>query len=185
VRVALVCLEAGGDPPPLDWLAADEIVLHGQDGQGCDAMIVTGAGGEALDAVRAFARRGRPVLGVGAGFAALCAAGLLPGALEPHVPAPTHARVEGRATPFTWAIPAGRVVRLGAAPAVRYAAPELPALEAAGRVVLRTCDASGGAAGHGGGAVAGVCDARGNVVGLLASAGLGAQLIASLRMRLG
>jgi phosphoribosylformylglycinamidine (FGAM) synthase-like amidotransferase family enzyme len=127
------------------------------------------------------------VLGIGGGFAALCAAGLLPGTIGPWAAqpaAPTHARVEGRATPFTWAIPAGRVVRLSGAPAVRYLPPpDLPALETAGRVVLRYCDAAGGAAADGA-AVAGVCDARGTIVGLLSTAGLGAQLVASLRLRL-
>jgi phosphoribosylformylglycinamidine synthase len=192
VRVALV--SAAGDVAPLDGLAGDapvELVDHAGGPFDADAVIVTGADDAALAALRAFAGRGRPVLGIGGGFAALCAAGLLPGALEPRdtqppAPAPTHARVEGRATPFTWAIPAGRVVRLPGAPAVRYYLPpsDLPALETAGRVVLRYCDAAGGAAADGA-AVAGVCDARGSVVGLLSTAGLGAQLIASLRLRLG
>jgi phosphoribosylformylglycinamidine (FGAM) synthase-like amidotransferase family enzyme len=187
VRVALV--RATGDVAPLDGLAGEELVEHAGGALDADAVIVTGADDGALEALRAFARDGRPVLGIGGGFSALCAAGLLPGALEaraaqPAAPAPTHARVEGRATPFTWAIPAGRVVRLGGAPAARYLPPpELPALETAGRIVLRYCDAAGGASADGA-AVAGVCDARGTVVGLLSTAGLGAQLIASLRLRL-
>ena len=78
----------------------------------------------ALRALVAFARAGGPVLAVGAGFRSLCALGLLPGRVtspadadagagEPPPPALAHLRVEGRSTPFTSAIPAGRVISPG------------------------------------------------------------------------
>jgi phosphoribosylformylglycinamidine (FGAM) synthase-like amidotransferase family enzyme len=191
VRVVLVGA-AGASDAGLDGLAdafADgELVRYDGGALDGDALVVVGAaaGPELYGALRAFAGGGRPVLGVGGGFAALCAAELLPGRLESRPPsagAPTHARVEGRATPFTWAIPAGRVVPLGAAAAVHYVAPDAAALEAAGRVLLRYCDVAGGLAGDS--EVAGACDAGGNVVGLLPAEGLGRQIVASLRLSAG
>jgi phosphoribosylformylglycinamidine (FGAM) synthase-like amidotransferase family enzyme len=151
-----------------------------------------------LEALRAYARAGGKVLALGDGVAWPCAAGLLPGdvtAARPDAPA-THVRVEGRATAFTWAIPAGRIVALARpAPAHRYAAPdtELAALEASGRIVLRYCDGAGGldeprpsarAA-----TVAALCDDSGRVVGVVAptaadlACALGRQLLACLRPR--
>jgi phosphoribosylformylglycinamidine synthase subunit PurQ / glutaminase len=130
---------------------------------------------DALDALRGFVRGGGNVLGLADGVRWLCAADLLPGEVidaQEGAP-PTHVRVEGRATAFTWAIPAGRVVALTASvtPA-RYAAPaaELAALAAHGRIVLRYCDASGGVArgGRPDATVAGLSDETGRVVGLLA-----------------
>jgi phosphoribosylformylglycinamidine (FGAM) synthase-like amidotransferase family enzyme len=130
---------------------------------------------DALDALRRFARGGGNVLGLADGVRWLCAAELLPGEVldaEEGAP-PTHVRVEGRATAFTWAIPAGRIVALTAsATPARYAAPtsELTALAAHGRIVLRYCDASGGVA-RGGprdASVAGLSDETGRIVGLLA-----------------
>jgi phosphoribosylformylglycinamidine (FGAM) synthase-like amidotransferase family enzyme len=101
---------------------------------------------------------------------------------------PTHVRVEGRATSFTWAIPAGRVLPVDAtSPTARYLAAQPGALEAEGRVVLRYCDGAGGVAPD---SVAGVCDARARVVGLLPGAPAGSalrgnqgrQLLGSLRL---
>ncbi len=147
---------------------------------------------EGLESLRAFARAGGKLLGLGDGVAWLCAAGLLPGGIamgDGDAPA-THVRVEGRATPFTWAIPAGRIVAL-AAPARthRYDAPDadVAALAGQGRIVLRYCDGSGGVAGAYAAAVAGLCDETGHVVGLVApttaelACALGRQLRACLR----
>jgi len=124
------------------------VVAHGGR---CDAILVCGdlesAEGEA---VVAFASGGRPVLGVGAGFQALCALGLLPGRVNALAgedgPADAHVRVEGRATPFTSAIPAGRVMSVNGATAIglRYDIGEPEALEARGQVIFRYCDAAGG-----------------------------------------
>jgi phosphoribosylformylglycinamidine synthase subunit PurQ / glutaminase len=209
-RLALVRLPgAGGVDPqlPAALTAAwgdEALSLHEGGGplHADAALVVDGCGGGADDGagltgvtLRAFAAAGGPVLGVGAGFGALCAAGLLPGrvaaTLAGETP-PTHVRVEGRPTPFTWAIPAGRVLGIGREPlGARYLPPDPEALVRAGRVVLRYCDGAGGLAD--GDSVAGVCDDTGRVVGLfpgslaVASAlapGLGRQLLACLRLAL-
>ncbi|HEY2731498.1 MAG TPA: hypothetical protein VGK52_16260 [Polyangia bacterium] len=132
---------------------------------------------EALEALRAFAGAGGKLLGLADGVAWLCAAALLPGQVTPAdgLDATTHVRVEGRATPFTWAIPAGRIVPIAAraaGPRLAASDAEILALAARGRIVLRYCDASGGvrAAREGARAetVAGLCDETGHVVGVLA-----------------
>lgn len=144
-----------------------------------DVVVVPPGVGEqapaALDRLRAFARAGGRVLGLGDGVALLCAAELLPGTVtRAAARAATHVRVEGRATAFTWAIPAGRILALPsplAEDAYVYAAPdgELAALSAAGRVVLRYCDGAGGldAAAGRAASIAGVCDGTGRVLGIL------------------
>jgi phosphoribosylformylglycinamidine (FGAM) synthase-like amidotransferase family enzyme len=153
---------------------------------------------EALEALRAYARGGGKLLGLEDGAAWLCAAALLPGGIDsaPASEAPTHVRVEGRATPFTWAIPAGRIVAVAApTPVARYAAAdaEIVDLAARGRIVLRYCDASGGVhvapVGEHAASVAGVCDESGHVVGIFAPStsgldtALGRQVLACLRHR--
>jgi phosphoribosylformylglycinamidine (FGAM) synthase-like amidotransferase family enzyme len=157
---------------------------------------------EALEALRAYALGGGRVLGLADGVAWLCAAALLPGrvrvdsATGPVSASPSHVRVEGRATPFTWAIPAGRIVALAPqAPTARYTAPdaEIAALATRGQIVLRYCDASGGVSaartGDHAASVAGVSDESGYVVGVLApsTAGfdtdLGRQLLTCLQRR--
>ncbi len=157
-------------------------------------------------ALVAFARAGGPVLAVGAGFRSLCALGLLPGRVTSLAdadaragdlppPALAHLRVEGRSTPFTSAIPAGRVISLAgpsasasAAPGLRYDVAEPAALEARGQVIFRYCDAAGGTHARVRSPIAGVCGEAGNVVGLLAGPaaleGDGSQLLGSLRMHL-
>jgi phosphoribosylformylglycinamidine (FGAM) synthase-like amidotransferase family enzyme len=153
---------------------------------------------DALGALRAFAHGGGHVLGVAEGVAWLCAAGLLPGAVttEPAIAAATHVRVEGRATAFTWAIPAGRILPLTrSSEGARFTASDEDVVELAarGRVVLRYCDASGGLARPAPGAhaatIAGVSDGSGRVVGLLAPSTaaldceLGRQVLTCLRAR--
>jgi phosphoribosylformylglycinamidine (FGAM) synthase-like amidotransferase family enzyme len=162
-----------------------------------DAAVITEAapdGDEDATAasLRAFAGAGGWVLGIGPGVAMLCAARLLAGRIEPAsaaVAPRTHVRVEGRATSFTWAIPAGRVLEVDAGvPSARYVDPDPAGLESAGRVVLRYCDGAGGIDGD---SVAGVCDAEARVVGLLPGVApaaralggnLGRQLLGSLCM---
>jgi len=174
-------------------------------GERCDAILVCG-GLETAEGgmVVAFARAGGPVLGVGDGFRSLCGLGLLPGRVtslaEDDGPVDAHVRVEGRATPFTSAIPAGRVMSLDGATAVglRYDIAEPEALEARGQVIFRYCDAAGGpvtpkrspanarsvdtsqlrlssvpliAPRDRARAIAGVCSDGGNVVGVLEAAG--------------
>lgn len=191
-----------------------EVVLDG--GVRRDAILVIGGVASAEgETIAAFARAGGPVLGVGDGCQALCLLGMLPG----RVTAPgegdghgrAHVRVEGRATPFTSAIPAGRVMRWNGASAVglRYDVGEPEALEARGQVVFRYCDAAGGLlsppTANGPAqmrlssvplipprvqarAIAGICNEAGTVVGIVATAAaievLARQLLSSLRLHL-
>jgi phosphoribosylformylglycinamidine (FGAM) synthase-like amidotransferase family enzyme len=147
-------------------------------------------------AIKRLAEEGAPVLALGAACAWACAAGLLPGRVGPPVNpgagGATHLRMEGRPTPFTAAIPAGRVLPLAAALAGAFADAEVAALAARGQVLLRYCDEAGGLAPTSN--VAGLCSERGNVVGIIPEAGeahppalgeeLYRQLLASLELRL-
>jgi phosphoribosylformylglycinamidine synthase I len=159
---------------------------------GCDALILPGgfsygdylrAGAMAahspiMSAVRDFADKGGPVIAICNGFQIACEAGLLPGVLTRN--ASLHfackdvfLRVEGRPTPFTAAIPAGRVLRISIAHAEgRYVHPDVAALEAAGQVTFRYVSAQGEVTAEANpngsmSSIAGVCNARGNVVGLM------------------
>jgi phosphoribosylformylglycinamidine synthase len=131
-----------------------------------------------MGAVKAFADKGGPVLAICNGFQIACEAGLLDGALTRNASLhfecrDVHLLVEGRPTPFTRAIPAGRVLRIPIAHAEgRYVHGDVAALEKQGRVVFRYVDATGGqsdAANPNGSManIAGICNARGNVVGLM------------------
>ncbi len=128
--------------------------------------------------VAAFAARGGPVLGVCNGFQILCEAGLLPGVLLRNAGLSflcedTWLRAEGRATPFTKGI--DRVLRVPIAHGEGnwFADPETHArVEGDGQVVFRYVRRDGsrepGAAPNGALAdIAGVCNAQGNVVGLM------------------
>jgi phosphoribosylformylglycinamidine synthase len=133
-----------------------------------------------MDAVRAHAAAGRPVLGVCNGFQILCEAGLLPGALIRNrtltfVHRRVHVRVETASTPFTAAAEPGDVLEVpikhGEGQYVADAA-ALERLEADGQVVFRYCTALGevtpdanpnGAMRN----IAGVRNDAGNVVGLM------------------
>lgn len=163
---------------------------------GCDGdvlVIPSGLGAPeaaALEVLRAFAGAGGRLLALGDGVAWLCAAALLPGAVTADAAPRTHVRIEGRATPFTWAIPAGRILPLAGAPGHRFTADdaEVEALAAGGRIVLRYCDSSGGVprAAARASTVAGLCDDSGRVVGILSGVthaldcALGRQLNACL-----
>ena len=133
-----------------------------------------------LEAVRAFAHAGGPVLGICNGFQILTEAGLLPGALRRNVGLSfvcqdVHLRVDGRETPFTHGVTAGRVLRVPIAHNEgNYFADDetLDRLEGEGRVVFRYCDVEGrvgGRANPNGAArdIAGICSEKGNVVGLM------------------
>jgi phosphoribosylformylglycinamidine synthase I len=158
----------------------------------CDAVVLPGgfsygdylragamaAHSPAMAAVRRFAAAGGPVLGICNGFQILCEAGLLDGALIRNASLhfecrDVHLVVEGRPTPWTEAIPAGRILKMPIAHAEgRYLHPEVERLEAEGRVVFRYVDASGGettAANPNGSLrnIAGITNAAGNVVGLM------------------
>ena len=133
-----------------------------------------------MGAVERFARAGGPVLGICNGFQVLTEAGLLPGALLRNANLEfrcqwQHVRVERADTPFSAGLAPGRVLRLPVAHGEGrfFASPEeLARLEAAGQIVFRYCDAVGkvtAEANHNGslGAIAGICNERRNVVGLM------------------
>lgn len=131
-----------------------------------------------IGAARTFADAGGPVLAICNGFQIACEAGLLDGALTRNASLrfscrDVHLRCEGKATPFTRAIPAGRVLRLPIAHAEgRYLHPEPKRLFDEGRVIFRYSDAAGGISDEANpnGSVeniAGITNARGNVLGLM------------------
>ncbi len=169
-------------------------IWHGdRDLGGVDAVILPGgfsygdhlrAGAIArfarvMDAVRAFAHDGGPVLGVCNGFQVLCEAGLLPGALIRNrslsfVCRWVNLRTENPSGNFTnW--PDGEVIQIPIKHGEgQFVADEstLDRLERGGQVALRYCSPSGGvddgfnpngAARN----IAGIRNQRGNVVGLM------------------
>jgi phosphoribosylformylglycinamidine synthase len=132
-----------------------------------------------MDAVRAHAAAGAPVLGICNGFQVLCECGLLPGALMRNVglafqSRPVDVRIESTETPFTSAYATGQVLRLPVAHGDgRFVAPPdvLRALQAEGRVVLRYVRAGmPDAPSNPNGSdhdIAGIANPAGNVVGLM------------------
>ena len=108
----------------------------------------------------------------------LCESGLLDGALARNkslkfMCQDVHLLVEGIPTAFTHTVPAGRHIRMTIAHSEgRYVHPNIDALEADGRVVFRYCTGDGAVteqanpngSDHN---VAGICNAAGNVVGLM------------------
>jgi phosphoribosylformylglycinamidine synthase len=133
-----------------------------------------------MDAVSEFAAGGGPILGMCNGFQVLTEAGLLPGALLGNDSLKfscqwVNVRVETDRTAFTAGLDAGTVLRLPIAHGQgRYYAPEetLAEMERGDQIVFRYTDAfgaetpdanpNGSVAG-----IAGVCNERGNVVGLM------------------
>ncbi|MER3452767.1 MAG: phosphoribosylformylglycinamidine synthase subunit PurQ, partial [Acidimicrobiia bacterium] len=124
-----------------------------------------------MEAVAAHAAAGGPVVGICNGFQILCEAGLLPGALQKNaglrfVCRPVAVRVETTRTPLTCEAEAGTVLTL---PVNHFSGnytcpPEaLAVLRAEDRIVLRYLDNPNGSTD----AIAGVCSAEGNVVGLM------------------
>lgn len=126
-----------------------------------------------LRPIREFAKRGGLILGICNGFQILTEAGLLPGALlrnlgQKFLCAWVDLRVDNHETPFTRAYAKGEAVRMPIAHGEgRYYLPQegLRELEANRQVVFRYAEGSNlnGSVG----AVAGVCNARGNVMGLM------------------
>jgi len=133
-----------------------------------------------MQAVGAFAKAGGLVLGICNGFQILLEAGLLPGAMLRNtrlrfICRHVHVRVERTDSAFTNRCGAGQVLRLPIAHNEgNYVADAstLRAMRKQGQVLLRYSDADGqlGEASNPNGsleAIAGVCNAAGNVMGLM------------------
>jgi phosphoribosylformylglycinamidine synthase len=133
-----------------------------------------------MNAVKAFADRGGPVLGICNGFQVLLEAGMLPGAMVRNrgikfVSRLIPVRVEQTDTPFTAACQAGQVLRMPVAHGEGnyYAEPDvIDALEANRQVVFRYTSAAGEVttADNPNGSInniAGICNERRNVIGLM------------------
>jgi phosphoribosylformylglycinamidine synthase len=175
-------------------LPAREVWHRETDLAGLDALVLPGgfahgdylrAGAIArfspvMAAVADFAAAGKPVLGICNGFQVLLEAGLLPGAMlrnarQRFVSRWVCLRVENPAPPFLASCARGQVLRIPIAHGEGnyYADPEtLAAMNARGQVILRYCDARGDvapAANPNGSieSIAGICNERGNVLGLM------------------
>ena len=168
-----------GTRPEMVWYAEtalpdrlDLIVLPGGFSYGdylrCGAMAALSP---VMAAVKAAADRGVAVVGVCNGFQVLCEAGLLPGALLrnarlKYVCKPVALRVENGQTRFTAGYGERREITMtvGNGEGAFFADEDtLDRLEGEGRVVFRYLDNPNGSARG----IAGVVDARGNVLGVM------------------
>jgi phosphoribosylformylglycinamidine synthase I len=165
-----------------------ELLWHAEpDLRGVDAVIIPGGfsygdylrvGAIArfapvMGEVERFARHGGLVLGICNGFQVLCEAGLLPGALLPNTSLKFICRQVGlevvnAGTAWTGACSTGDTLSIPVKHTTgRYWAPDpvLDELEAGGQVVLRY--AAGENVNGSARDIAGICNAAGNVVGLM------------------
>ena len=178
-RDAAWALGAVGADPALVWHNEPElppetgaVVLPGGFSYGdylrCGAIASLAP---AMDAVRRFAARGGPVLGICNGFQILCEAKLLPGVLRPNrqlefVCREVTLRVESTDTPFTSRCEVGQelVIPVKHGEGAWFAeGGEFMQLVARGQVVFRYTEDVNGSVGG----VAGVTNETGNVMGLM------------------
>ncbi|HWG56272.1 MAG TPA: phosphoribosylformylglycinamidine synthase subunit PurQ [Gaiellaceae bacterium] len=178
-RDAAWALAALGADAQLVWHAEPElprgttgVVLPGGFSYGdylrCGALARSA---NVMDAVRAFAADGGPVLGICNGFQILCEAGLLPGVLRRNrdlefVCRDVSISVERADIPLTRRCAEGQLLTIPVkhGEGCWYADEELyEALQAAQQIVLRYAEDCNGSVGD----VAGVCNEDGNVVGLM------------------
>lgn len=132
------------------------------------------------EAIYEFAEKGGSVMGICNGFQILLEIGLLPGAMLPNKTLTficefVHLKVENNRTPFTHLYNVGEILRIPIAHAEgNYTCtPEMmKEMEENGQVVVRYCSPSGvvseefnpnGSLGN----IAGICNKRGNVFGLM------------------
>jgi len=186
--VARALTQAAGRPPLMVWHAdhelppgVDLVVLPGGFSYGdylrCGAIA---ARAPIMRAVAAHIARGGLTLGICNGFQILCEAGLLPGVLMRNaqlrfVCRMQHLRVENVATRFTCGYAPRQVVKFAIAHGEgAFEADEetLQAIEGAGQVAFRYCDADGetAAGSNPNGSqnnIAGVLNERFNVLGLM------------------
>ena len=133
-----------------------------------------------MGAVKRFAEKGGPVVGICNGFQILCESGLLPGTLLRNrdlsfICDDTFVKVESTKSAATKGIAAGTVLSIPIAHGDgNYFADEatVDRLEKNGQVVFRYCDAKGGLADGANPngalrAIAGICNEAGNVVGMM------------------
>lgn len=176
---------SGGEPMLLsyretDFTGVDAVVLPGGFSYG--DYLRSGAIARfspAMDAIRALAGEGAPVLGICNGFQILCEAGLLPGALVRnaslrYLSRPVMVRVERTDTPFTSEYADAELISVPIGHGDgRYVVSEteLNQLESNRQIVLRYAgaDAPEAPANPNGSLrnIAGVCNPAGNVVGMM------------------
>ena len=185
--VAVALEQATGAPPRMVWHretdmpSLDLIVVPGGFSYGdylrAGAMA---AHSPIMREVQARAAAGVAVLGICNGFQVLCETGMLPGVLMRNaglrfICKDIHLRVDNPAPPFTEAYQAGQVIRMPIAhnEGNYFAdAGTLDRLEGDGRIAFRYCTAQGALADDANPngsqqAIAGILNARGNVLGMM------------------